>query len=269
MPSSLTKQNEYLAHDLFCASILPILRVLSLAVCSLGITTAHAEPPSRELLIKHVEALLEGHGDHLRKWAVPIRYRIIGLPSNYHKMLVDDFSRISDAMGFSIIEADLEKSSNRAAVILIFTDDPKVTAQSPGIREYFKKPNETEEGFSERFAEGFINNISLRWVGIGSDGVGALIEVFSSQKMLSADSNVKIEERLAALAFTTVTFATLSEALPSIENPWAMDPGHPRVTLTPIDIAFLKALNSPDIPHKMPIHEAAQRIAEKMIPQLN
>jgi hypothetical protein len=269
MPSSLTnKQNKNLAHNLVYASIAHIAWVLSLAICLSGITTAYAEPPSRELLIKHVEALLEGHGDHLRKWAVPIRYRIIGLPSNYHKMLVDDFSLISDAMGFSITEVDPGKPNDGGAVVLIFTDDPKVTAQSPGIRKYFKNSNETDESFSERFAEGLVKNTSLRWVGIGSDGVGGFIEVSSSAKLFKT-SNVEIEARLADLAFNTVTFATPSEALPSIENPWAMDPGHPRVTLTPVDIAFLKALNSPDIPHKMPIHEAAQRIAEKMALQLN
>jgi len=98
--------------------------------------------------------------------------------------------------------------------------------------------------------------------------VAALVEVSSSVKLFKT-SNVEIEARLVELAFTTATFATPSEALPSIKNPWAMDPGHPRVTLTPIDIAFLKALNSPDIPHKMPIHEAAHRIAEKMALQLN
>jgi hypothetical protein len=230
---------------------------------------AHAESPSRELLIKHVEALLVGHGDHLRKWAVPIRYRIIGLSSSYHKMLVDDFSRISDAMGFSITEVDLEKSNDSGDVVLIFTDDPKVTAQYPGIRKAFIHPNETEESFSERFAEALAKNTSLRWVNMASDGVAALIEVSSSRVMLLVGSNVKIEARLADLAFNTVTFTATSEALPSIKNPWAMDPEHPRIALTPVDIAFLKALNSPDIPHKTPIHEAAQKIAEKMFLQLN
>jgi hypothetical protein len=236
-----------------------MIQAVALAVVALALAgaPASAEAPSPDQITRHVETLLQDTGPALYKWTTPIRYRSSGLDAVSRLVLAQAFQDIGGALGLPITEVTAAQVPTEA--YLVFTDDPAGAANAAGVQRYFRDPREPEDGFVARFTRQ-LQHGSVGTLGLGEYGITALIEIFYSPVTLPDDApDAARDVRLAQIAFKTVSRAQPSDVLPSL-----MNPGGATAALTPVDVAFLHALQAPSVRFGMPIHDAVQEIARLM-----
>jgi hypothetical protein len=220
-------------------------------------TPVRAATPTADEITRHVETLLQDTGPALYKWASPIRYRSNGLDAISRLVLSQAFQAVGKAIDLPITEVSKPQVPTEA--YLVFTDDPAGAANAPGVQRFFRDPSESEEQFVGRFTRQ-LQHGSVGTLSLGEHGIASMIEIFYSPVTLPDDASDNGRDvRLAQIAFKLVTRAQPSDVLPSV-----MNPGGATTALTPVDVAFLQALQAPSVGFRMPTDEAIREIARLM-----
>ena len=201
------------------------------------VTLAQALVDER-MLSAHVTALLTGMPT-VSKWTVPIHYALIGIDRpEAEQALIGNLRQIGALAGLSV-NADDTADASRTNLLLIFSDDPSVLADDPGIRQIFADPqNPSVDDFRRQ-----LRNIRGGWlkrVIRYADHIAYYALIVDRSLLTGPDV------RWHALE---LAYAGLVDTSPS----WVISPSltNPRGTkadgMPKIDLAVLKALYSPDV----------------------
>ena len=171
--------------------------------------------------------------------------------------LAQAFTDIGAAINLPITEVSGPNVPTEA--YLVFTDDVSGAAAAAGVQRFFRDPRESDEQFTARFTRQ-LEHGSVGTLGLGERGIASLIEIFYNPVTLPDDgADTTRDGKLVQIAFRIVTRTLPSDVLPSVMNAGGANPA-----LTPIDIAFLKALQAPSVAFRMPTPDAIQEIARLM-----
>lgn len=201
------------------------------------VTLAQASVDER-MLSAHVTALLTGMPT-VSKWTVPIYYTLIGIDRpEAEQALIGNLRQIGALAGLSV-NADDTADSSRTNLVLIFSDDPSVLADDPGIRQIFADPqNPSVDDFRRQLRN--IRGGWLKHVVRYADRI-AYYALIVDRSLLTGPDARWHALRLAYASLVDTGPSTVIS--PSLTNPRGTKAdGMPK-----IDLAVLKALYSPDV----------------------
>jgi hypothetical protein len=210
----------------------------------------------------HIEAMYrDSHGTGLPtllKWAVPIRYYVVG--ANNPK--TDDFidSRMAyfgDLLGLDVKRADLDPGA-KANFYFIFATDLVATARMPEVAQIFMRRDESEDAYAARIAN-FNDAPTHSTYVIGKESL-TFAAILDNPQKSSHTFPIHMDKQI----IKALTLTDNSDVLqPSI---WNTTPSSEK--LAPVDEAFLKALYSDEIPYEATVQSAMPALLRRIAAQL-